>query len=149
MAAGSAPRHGQNVTRRVLVVDDSGHFRSTAAELLTMRGLCPVAAAADGEEAHAAVSAHGCPDGVLLDVNLPGPDGFTVAASLALVCPGSRIVLTSADVDDVPRSALTDCGAVAFVPKTELATVDLNQLFAPDDGRDPRRTPPGPSSAGI
>jgi CheY-like chemotaxis protein len=149
MVAEPVARQGADVTRRVLVVDDSHHFRSTAAELLSMRGLGLVAAAADGEEAYAAVVAHGCPDGVLLDVNLPGPDGFTVAASLSSVCPSARIVLTSADVVDVPMSALTDCGAVAFVPKTELATVDLDQLFTPDRGRARGRTPPGLSSADM
>jgi hypothetical protein len=29
----------------------------------------------------------------------------------------------------VPESVLTDCGAAAFVPKTELATADLDRLF--------------------
>jgi len=38
-------------------------------------------------------------------------------------------VLTSSDVSVVPESVLTDCGAAAFVPKTELATTDLDRLF--------------------
>jgi hypothetical protein len=40
------------------------------------------------------------------------------------------IVLTSSDTEDVPSAVLTTCGAVAFVPKTELATSDLEALFA-------------------
>jgi CheY-like chemotaxis protein len=146
-------RQGEQVIRRILVVDDSGTFRVTAAELLNLRGFGLLAAAADGEEAHAAVVAHGCPDGVLLDINLPGPDGFAVAASLTSVCPQARIVLTSADVDDVPASTLADCGAVAFVPKTGLATADLDRLFTPDGRSSTSRNGPdqpgtGASSAG-
>jgi CheY-like chemotaxis protein len=132
MVAASVARDGDDVTRRVLVVDDSGDFRGTAAELLALRGYALLAAAADGEEARAAVDALGCPDAVLLDVNLPGPDGFAVAASLVSLCPRARIVLTSADLDDVPAPSVAACGAVAFVPKTELATVDLDRLFGSD-----------------
>jgi DNA-binding NarL/FixJ family response regulator len=117
------------VAIRILVVDDSQHFRQGARELLTLRGLQVVAGVADGKEALAAVMRR-CPDGVLLDVNLPGRDGYAVAASLAAVCPAARIVLTSSDIDGVPTSVLSECGATAFVPKTELATVDLGRLFS-------------------
>jgi DNA-binding NarL/FixJ family response regulator len=116
------------VAIRILVVDDSQPFRRRARELLTLRGLEVVAVAADGDDALAAV-VRACPDGVLLDVNLPGRDGYAVAASLASVCSAARIVLTSSDLDDVPTAVLDECGATAFVPKTELATVDLLRLF--------------------
>ncbi len=117
------------VTKRILVVDDSTHFRQSAGELLAARGFELIGSAADGEAAIAAVG-QACPDGVLLDINLPGRDGFVVAASLSAACPTTRIVLTSADVDNVPLSALRACGAAAFVPKVELATADLDGLFA-------------------
>jgi CheY-like chemotaxis protein len=71
-----------------------------------------------------------CPEGILLDISLPGPDGFAVAASLAAACPGARIVLTSADVGHVPAQILEIYAAVAFVPKQELAVADLRALFA-------------------
>jgi CheY-like chemotaxis protein len=114
---------------RILVVDDSESFRRTAMRLLAKRGLEPLAAAPDGEAALAAVSAD-CPDGILLDINLPGRDGFAVAALITSVCPATTIVLTSAETEDVPSAALRDCGAAAFVPKIELATTDLKTLFA-------------------
>jgi CheY-like chemotaxis protein len=121
---------------RILVVDDSESFRLTAAQLLAARGLEPLAAVGDGQEALAAVSSD-CPGGVLLDVNLPGQDGFTVAALLASACPGATIVLTSSDTEEVPSAVLRSCGAVAFVPKIELATTDLQNLFA-EPGQDRR-----------
>jgi glycerol uptake facilitator-like aquaporin len=124
------------MARRILVVDDSESFRLTAEQLLAARGLEPLAAAGDGQAALAAVSAD-CPDGVLLDVNLPGQDGFAVAALIASACPGVTIVLTSSDTDEVPCAVLKSCGAVAFVPKIELATTDLQTLFA-ERGQDRR-----------
>ena len=112
---------------RILIVDDSEHFRRTASELLTMRGFGALETAPDGEAALAAMSGD-CPDGILLDINLPGQDGYAVAASIASTCPAVTIVLTSSDADDVPSAALRACGATAFVPKIELATADLGRL---------------------
>lgn len=111
-----------------MVVDDSPHFRRTAEKLLTMRGLEPFGLVAGGDEALAALG-RGCPDGVLLDINLVGQDGFQVAAALAARCPTVPIVLMSTEVDAVEGLELQRCGATAFVPKTELATTDLSQLF--------------------
>ncbi|MGH3257189.1 MAG: response regulator transcription factor [Streptosporangiaceae bacterium] len=111
-----------------MVVDDSEPFRRSVGELLAARGFEPVDSVPDGETALAWVSG-GCPDGILLDINLPGRDGFSVAASLASMCPAAAIVLTSSEIDDVPRVVLRDCGAAAFVPKLDLATADLSGLF--------------------
>jgi CheY-like chemotaxis protein len=117
------------VVRRILIVDDSQRFRELAAELLAARGFEVFEDVEDGEEALAAV-AGGCPDGILLDINLRGLDGFTVAKSLAAACPGAKIVLASADFDYVPPEILTTCSVAAFLPKEELAVADLGALFA-------------------
>jgi two-component system nitrate/nitrite response regulator NarL len=117
------------VVSQILIVDDSPHFRVVAAELLAARGFEVLEATADGPQALAAV-ARKCPDGILVDINLAGSDGFAVAASLAAACAGVRIVMTSADVDHVPGQVLTTCAAIAFVPKQELALADLGTLFA-------------------
>jgi two-component system response regulator DesR len=119
----------RHVTRRILIVDDSESFRRTASVLLAARGFEVLDAASDGETALAAVSGD-CPDGILLDINLPGRDGFAVAASIASTCPTATIVLTSSDTEEVPSAVLRTCGATAFVPKTELAMTDLETLFA-------------------
>lgn len=113
----------------ILIVDDSPRFRATAAELLAAWGFELFDVAADGPQALAAVAGR-CPDGILLDVNLPGPDGFAVAASLAAACPAARIVLTSTDADCAPPQVMATSAAAAFVPKQELALTNLRALFA-------------------
>jgi CheY-like chemotaxis protein len=118
----------RDVTRRILIVDDSVSFRSTASVLLAARGFELTEPVPDGEAALAAVAGD-CPDGILLDINLPGRNGFAVATALAATCPAVRIVLTSSDIEDVPGAVLKTCGAAAFVPKGELATADLGALF--------------------
>jgi PleD family two-component response regulator len=124
-----ASRHHPYVGYRILVVDDSARFRAAAAEMLAAWEFELFDMAADGPQALAAVG-RGCPDGILLDVNLPGQDGFAVAASLAAACPAARIVLTSTDADCAPPQVVATSAAMAFVPKQELATTDLRALFA-------------------
>jgi CheY-like chemotaxis protein len=116
------------VTRRILIVDDSKSFRSTASVLLAARGFELAEPVPDGEAALASLAGD-CPDGILLDINLPGRDGFAVAAAITAMHPAVRIVLTSSDTESVPGAVLKRCGATAFVPKTELATADLKALF--------------------
>jgi CheY-like chemotaxis protein len=114
---------------RILIVDDSPRFCEAAAELLAAWGFEGFDVAADGAQALAAVAGT-CPDGILVDVSLPGPDGFAVAASLAAACPAARIVLTSTDADCAPPQVMENSAAAAFVPKQELAATDLRALFA-------------------
>jgi DNA-binding NarL/FixJ family response regulator len=117
-----------DVAIQILLVDDDTGFLGVAAELLTERGLEVRNTAMDAAQALAAATSE-CPDGILLDINLPGQDGFATAAALAAACPSARIVLTSANVRDVTAQALRECAAEAFVPKEELATIDLAGLF--------------------
>lgn len=139
MLAGCAVDRMRPVSYRILIVDDSEAFRRTAALLLAKCGLEPAGAVADGQAALAAVRSD-CPDGILLDINMPGQDGFKVAAAISSMCP-AVIVLTSSDIDKVPSVTLKACGATAFVPKIELATADLEGLFGtgrPWPGQDRR-----------
>jgi len=119
------------VVRTALIVDDSPQFREAAAALLAERGFEVLLTAADGSQALDA-AAGACPDGILVDIGLPGRDGFAVAASLAAACPAARIVLTSANVTYVPPESLRECTAVAFVAKEDLADADLAAIFTPE-----------------
>lgn len=65
---------------RILVVDDEERIRSLVSQYLRAEGY-EVAQAASGEEALAKVQSHP-PDLVVLDVRLPGVDGFEVLAEL-------------------------------------------------------------------
>jgi DNA-binding NarL/FixJ family response regulator len=116
------------VALRILIVDDDSGFLRIAAELLAYRGFEIFGQAADADQALDA-TASGCPDGVLLDINLPGQDGFATAVTLAAACPSATIVLTSAGTGQVAAEVLRSCRAAAFVPKEELATADLPSLF--------------------
>jgi len=72
---------------RVLIVDDEPPARERLRRLLlAFPGVEVVAQARDGEEALAAIAAH-APDALFLDVQMPGPSGLDVAASLPEPAP--------------------------------------------------------------
>jgi CheY-like chemotaxis protein len=113
----------------VLIVDDDPSFRETARRLLRARGLAIAGEASDYDEALAAVRAL-APDGVLVDVHLPGIDGLEVANALSRDGVGPLILLTSSDSGAATTALAEQHGAVGFMPKTELASADLERYFS-------------------
>lgn len=114
----------------VLVVDDHQGFRAMARQLLEDDGHFQVVGeAGDGEDALRQV-AELRPDLVLLDVQLPDTDGFTVARRIAAVSPATVVVLTSIrPASDYGHRLPTD-SARAFVPKADLSGKALLDAMA-------------------
>jgi DNA-binding NarL/FixJ family response regulator len=112
----------------VLIVDDHASFRAVARKVLEREGYEVVGAARDGAAALAAVDELR-PDVVLLDVQMPGMDGFEVAARLhAAGDPPAIVMVSSRDSGDfgglVGRS-----GARGFIPKHALTGPALAALL--------------------
>ena len=131
---GPARRRGAAGTRRddpvttLLIVDDHAGFRTFARALMEAEGLDVIGEAEDGPSALAEV-ARLDPDAVLLDVVLPGLDGFEVCDRLASLSPRPAVVLTSSRdassyADRVARSA-----ARGFVAKHALSAEALLALL--------------------
>jgi DNA-binding NarL/FixJ family response regulator len=118
----------ESVGRRVLIVDDHAAFRVAARELLELAGFRVVGEAADGA---GALSANGRlrPNIVLLDVQLPDSDGFTVAARLAELDGAPAVVLTSSRDSSAYRRRLAASTALGFIPKAELSGAALAALI--------------------
>jgi DNA-binding NarL/FixJ family response regulator len=108
----------------MLIVDDDARFRALARALLQASGCAVVGEAADGAQA-LATARRLQPDAALVDVQLPDTDGVALARALADAIRGLRILLTSTDPSLLGAAAVARSGAVACVPKDELATVDL------------------------
>jgi two-component system response regulator DevR len=104
-------------TIRVLIADDHPALRRGLRSLLALYpDIEVVGEAADGSAAlRAAVEFS--PDVILLDVLLPGPDGFEVAQRLRQLVPTSKIaMLTAYDNDEYVLRALR-AGAYAYILK--------------------------------
>jgi DNA-binding NarL/FixJ family response regulator len=128
MAFGGRRCDDERVAQSVLIVDDHPSFRTTAHALLEAEGFDVVGEAEDGESALEAVRRLR-PDVVLLDVQLPGIDGFEVAERLTANGNSPSVVLTSSrDASDF--GALVErSGARGFLPKAELSGAALAALL--------------------
>ena len=113
--------------RRVLIVDDHAGFRATARALLELRGFVVVGEVDRAGVAFAAVQDLE-PDAVLLDVHLPDGNGIDVCRALMQADPALAVLLVSADAEAADEA--DDCGAVGFLPKDALGTVDLVALLS-------------------
>ena len=121
------------MTKRIVVVEDDEKSRRLLTDVLTHHGY-EVAAVSCGEDGIRA--ARDGADAVLLDIQLPGIDGFEVLAGLRKTpsnVPRLPVVAVTASVMDHDRRKIFAAGFDAYVPKPVnmrelLAT--LNRLFA-------------------
>jgi CheY-like chemotaxis protein len=114
---------------RILIVDDHPSFRATVKVMLLADGFEVVGEAADGRTALEAVERLK-PDLVLLDVQLPDMDGFTVVNELRRRDSyRPKIVLTSSHDESDFGPIVARCGVAAFVPKGELSGAALRAVL--------------------
>jgi DNA-binding NarL/FixJ family response regulator len=111
------------VSVTVLIVDDHEEFRRTARELLEAEEFEVVGEASDGESALEEIVTLR-PELVLLDVQLPGIDGFEVAARLADAPFRPLVVLTSTRGAASYRRRLAEA-SLAFISKDDLSAAAL------------------------
>jgi DNA-binding NarL/FixJ family response regulator len=114
--------------RTIVIVDDHLPFRVVARELLERDGFRVVGEAGDGAGALDAVLSL-TPQVVLLDVNLPGDDGFRVCERMQQLPKVPAIVLTSSHAINAFRHRLLASRARGFISKADLTPVALAALL--------------------
>jgi DNA-binding NarL/FixJ family response regulator len=115
----------------VFIVDDHAAFRAVAREVLARAGFDVVGEAASGEDALAA-AARINPQVVVLDVQLPGINGFEVARRLLAKSQAPVVVLVStAEAADYGRR-IVESGAVGFITKSSLSGDTLHAALRGD-----------------
>jgi DNA-binding NarL/FixJ family response regulator len=114
---------------KLLIVDDHADFRGLARSLLTAAGFEVTGEVGDGESVLAAVLEQR-PDVVLLDVNLPGIDGFEVARRVAAVENAPRVVLTSSRDRSDYGTRIDSSPIRGFIPKHEISGDAVTALLS-------------------
>lgn len=113
---------------RVLVVDDHPSFRRLVARLLVVGGYDVVGSAADGPAALDEI-VRLRPDVVLLDVLLPGIDGFEVADRISRSEFRPVVVLVSSRTQLELAHRLAEAPVRGFLSKSELTLQSLDELL--------------------
>lgn len=110
---------GSGAVQRILVVDDHPLYREGMVSALRARlpGL-EVLGAGSAEEGLSVLESHPETDLVLIDLRLPGMDGFGALAAYATRFPTvSRVLISGQEGADLVRRAF-DAGASGFIPKS-------------------------------
>jgi DNA-binding response OmpR family regulator len=119
MAAGAAPMNQPAVhpdtAPRLLVVDDESELRSLLAEYFGRHGFV-VRAAPDAAAARRMI-AEELPDLAILDVNMPGENGLSLARWLRDTHPRVRLVMLTTAGEAVDRIVGLELGADDYLPK--------------------------------
>lgn len=111
----------------MVIVDDDPGFRRVAAAMFASLGVDVVEQAVDCLSGIDAIRRHQ-PDWVLLDVNLPDRDGFSISRQLRDELSPSNILLTSTGRSLWSDAELVEAGVRIYVEKDRLferAVLDL------------------------
>ncbi len=121
---------------RVLVADDHESFRRSLLSFLRAQpGVEIVGEAADGVEAiDQAEKLH--PDLVLMDLDMPGRDGFSATREIKLRLPGTKVVILSMNGSSLYRSMAWQHSADGFIDKYSLKHELLAFLYDEFSGRE-------------
>ena len=110
----------------LLLVEDNASMRAFIRSLVEAIGSV-VHECADGESA---IDLYGRvhPDWVLMDLKMPGMDGFAATRAIRQSDPRARIVIVTEHGDEQSRATAMAAGAWGFLPKQNL--LDLPALLA-------------------
>jgi DNA-binding NarL/FixJ family response regulator len=104
----------------LLLVEDHAEVRASLRDWLLM-SLPPTRVREAGSMAEAlACTAAGPVDLILMNLELPGPNGIEATRALRKRYPECSVVIMSVNDSEALRTAALDAGALAFVSKREL-----------------------------
>lgn len=102
---------------RVMVVDDHPLWRDAVERDLIQAGLNVVGVAANGREALARFPA-ARPDVIVLDLQIPAPDGIEVTAEVVRQNPDVRVLVLSASGEHADVLSAVKAGATGYLVKS-------------------------------
>jgi len=93
------PGHAHERPQRILIVDDDPAIRQMVRDKLDREGF-EVLEAASGQEALAVIDRRGLPHLAIVDINMPGMDGFEFCQAVQCFCDLPVILLTAIDEEE-------------------------------------------------
>src|SRR3954451_11911179 len=100
---------------RIIVVEDEVAQRQFLVQYLSRQAM-RVTGGDDGQALRREIQ-RDTPSLVLLDVGLPGEDGFSLIRFLRESCPGAGVIMVSVSSDTIDRVAGLEAGADDYIAK--------------------------------
>jgi DNA-binding NarL/FixJ family response regulator len=114
---------------KILLLDDHALIREALRGVLhELRPEAAVLEASDCRQAMRLIAEHPELSLILLDLNLPDRDGFTVLTELRARYPAVSVIVLSAFSDRANVLKALDSGALGFIPKSASRDVMVNAL---------------------
>ena len=101
----------------VLLVDDNSLIRRLLREQLTARGALDVVGEAGDAQSAVQLARELTPDVVVLDLSMPGTDGFATIGDLLAAAPATRVVVMSGFLAHEVADRVLALGASAYLEK--------------------------------
>lgn len=120
---------GRDADVKILIADDHALFREGMRHVLALLADdVEIIEAGDCAQTLKAAESDGELSLVLLDLNMPGRDGFAALETLAQRYPTLPIVVLSGSEDRADMQRALNHGAMGFIPKSATAAVMLSAL---------------------
>ena len=118
---------------RVLLVDDMPQVRHDLRQLLELTGQIEIIAEArDGAQA-VRLATELAPDVIVMDLEMPGMDGYEATRRIKQRQPALRIVILSVHAGPLEQESARAAGAEAFVMKGANYEVLVNAILGRND----------------
>lgn len=120
-----------DMSYKVLLVDDEQEFVQTLSERLRMRDV-PSHAVYSGEEALGILEDE-TPEVMVLDLKMPGVDGFETLARVKKSNPDIEVIILTGHGTEMDRQRCMEMGAFAYLQKPadiDLLTTTMKQAYA-------------------
>ena len=102
----------------IAIIDDHASVREHLSRFIIHHGFTVLFTAASGDDCIRMLEEeHLLPDLCILDVQMPGLDGFETARHIKAVSPEVRIIFFSANQDMLTLARARECGGDAFLSK--------------------------------
>ena len=102
---------------RIVIVDDNKFFRKTVCSILQKKTNLQVVAEAEGGLAAIQAVKNHRPEVVLMDINMPAPDGLDATRIIATKFPDTKIIVFTMHTDEIFSDRAYKAGACHFLAK--------------------------------
>jgi two-component system response regulator DegU len=122
--------NGQIFARlRVLLVDDMPQVLNELHQLLELTGLIEIIAEARNGAEAVRLAAELAPDAIVMDLEMPGMDGYEATRQIRQCQPSPRVVILSVHAGPVEQERARAAGADSFVEKGADYEILLNAVL--------------------